>query len=100
MLRVTSINVYWDVDSRDYLRVDNHNARLLVLSNPAHNTHWRLLSNLGVSIPRPTQDIEFESQFDSDSDSDEPIPDALIHDDVAPVQQELVMHPYHDMYTQ
>ncbi|CAH1447436.1 unnamed protein product [Lactuca virosa] len=53
-------------------------------------------------MPRPTQDIESESQFDSDSDEDEdePISDAPIPDVVALVQQDPVMHPYHDMYMQ
>ncbi|CAH1416736.1 unnamed protein product [Lactuca virosa] len=37
---------------------------------------------------------------DPDSDADEPIPDATIPDAAAPVQQEPVMHPHHDMYMQ
>ncbi|CAH1433527.1 unnamed protein product [Lactuca virosa] len=37
---------------------------------------------------------------DPDSDEDEPIPDATIPNAAAPVQQEPVMHPYHDMYMQ
>ncbi|CAH1415911.1 unnamed protein product [Lactuca virosa] len=47
-------------------------------------------SNLGVPLPEP----------DPDSNEDEPIPDATIPDAAAPVQQEPVMHPHHDMYMQ
>ncbi|CAH1421806.1 unnamed protein product [Lactuca virosa] len=77
--------IYWAVDSHDYLSIDHHNSQLLRLSNPIHNTVWRLRSNLGVPMPEP----------DPDSDEDEPLPDVA-----APVQQELVMHPHHDMYMQ
>ncbi|CAH1415027.1 unnamed protein product [Lactuca virosa] len=74
--------VYWAIDSRDYLCIDHQNSQLLSLSNPIHNTVWRLSSNLGVPMPEP------------DSDN-EPIPYVA-----APVQQEPITHPHHDMYMQ
>ncbi|CAH1414324.1 unnamed protein product [Lactuca virosa] len=82
--------IYWVVDSRDYLSIDHQNSELLRLSNPVHKTVWRLSSNLGVLMPVP----------DPDFDEDEPIPDATIPDAAAPVLQEPIMHPHHDMYMQ
>ncbi|CAH1426889.1 unnamed protein product [Lactuca virosa] len=83
-------DVYWDVYCRDYLRIDHQNTQLVSLSNPVHNTVWCLRSNLGVLM----------LELDSDSDEDEPIPNAPILDADAPMQQEPIMHPYHDMYKQ
>ncbi|CAH1422895.1 unnamed protein product [Lactuca virosa] len=85
-----SQNVYSVVDRRDYLRIDHQNTWLLGLSNPVHKTIWRLRSNLGVPMPEPG----------SNSDKDDHIPNASIPDFVAPVKQDPVMHPYHDMYMQ
>ncbi|CAI9294757.1 unnamed protein product [Lactuca saligna] len=57
-------------------------------TNILRNMHlFHLESNLGVSMPEP----------DPDSEEDKPIPDATIHDVAAPVQQERVTHPYHDI---
>ncbi|KAI3768431.1 hypothetical protein L2E82_19102 [Cichorium intybus] len=43
----------WQADGRDYLRVNNRNARILRLANPVSTTNWKPPSNMGIQLPAP-----------------------------------------------
>ncbi|KAI3708262.1 hypothetical protein L2E82_37427 [Cichorium intybus] len=43
----------WQAGGRDYLRVNNRNARVLRLADPVSRTNWKPASNMGLPAPPP-----------------------------------------------
>lgn len=83
-------DVYQKVEGENYIRIHTQNLQILDLTYPLTVMRWCLKSNVGVAMPGANLEL----------DADEPIRNASIPDAVAPVQQEHLMHPYHDMYMQ
>lgn len=90
LLRMDERDVYQKVEGANYLHIHTRNRQILDLTYPLIVMKWCLKSSVGVAMPEANLEI----------DADEPIRNASIPDAVAPVQQEHVMHPYHDMCMQ